>query len=301
MKQGYFFLAIQVLLVSAMCATPVAAQESLDALRSEIIQAVQKSVDLMKENLVDIVAREEITIGEDFNRQGKPRRTTNILSEYRVFPEKTADISLNCRAAIELLVDTGRARAVIREERKVLSRKGDYSNVIINEYFDRIDNFIDLAVTFDKQNEKCFNYELRGFNEIGGRKVYVIDISGKERLSIRASTAETWDFWYIGRASIDAETMTIVQLSRGGIDTYAGSSRGNVTLFVKYEFDQVKIRDQFLTLPVAKTVESFIRNTKNLDMLWEYRYSDYKAFGVDAKITFGATEELSIEEQPETE
>ena len=251
---------------------------------SEIVRVIQKEVDLLKENLVDIISSEEVSIEAYFDREGKPRTTTTIISEYRIFPEKNEGTIPNCRAAIEILADPQKLKTVLREERKVLSKKGGIESWLITAYLDRTDNFVDLLVAFDKQNENCFNYELLGV-ENNERKAFVIRIIGKEEYNI-ITDMENWKFRYEGNALFDYETMAIVQLNKLGIAYIP------YNIWVSYGYDKVRIRDQFLTLPVFKAVESFSdRDRKKLDMRWTYRYSDYKAFGVDTKISFGPNDE----------
>jgi hypothetical protein len=60
--------------------------------------------------------------------------------------------------------------------------------------------------------------------------------------------------------------------------------------FTKYEYDKVKIKDHYFTLPVAKDVGLF-RENGQLDTMYKYRYGGYREFTVDTIIKFDTTEE----------
>ena len=110
MKQKVCLL-MQFLFISGICAVPVNAQDS-DVSLSEILQAVQKNVDSLKEKLVDFTSREEFTI-EEFDSKGeKVKKTTNIISDHRAVPEAAKPEQLS------LVLPS-----IIREEREILSAK----------------------------------------------------------------------------------------------------------------------------------------------------------------------------------
>jgi len=119
MKHKFACLKICLFLISAMCAVSLNAADA-DISLSEILQAVQKNTDLLKENVIDLISEEEITI-EEFNNKGKRTRIANIVSEYRIFPEKTTSIA-DCRIVYEIMESISSA-GIMREEREILSAK----------------------------------------------------------------------------------------------------------------------------------------------------------------------------------
>jgi hypothetical protein len=289
-----------------MCAVFVNAQDS-DVSISEILQAVQKNVALLKELNTNLVAEEEITI-EEFDENRKIKKKTEVISEYRIIPTKS-----------EGLFSYG----VPQEERTVLSAKENGKVKKIKKFvepksiFWTINSCTDFFVLFVKQNEEHFKYELNGtdlsvlidkqnerysyykFNEIEkfkGRNVYIIDIEQKEAEIGKLGSYWRWNIKYIGVALVDIETMEIVQINRRRVimNRYLNSiiglgARRAIHLnyhFVQHEYDKVKINDQFLTLPVAKTVEVYRMNGQ-LDTVYKYKYSNYKEFTVDTKIEYG--------------
>lgn len=321
MKQKYFCLAVCFLLVSITCAVTVNAQDT-DIYLSNILQVVQKYVDSQKEQIVDFLSKEEITI-EEFNGKTKPVNITSIISDYRVFPEKATVIS-DCRIISEIL--TSLQPDIMQEDREVLSIKRNNRKVkeFTEDVWARGNNYIDIFILFDKQNEQCFEYKFVGRGKIKERNVLAIEVKQKSidigRNDIDDAKSNdrgermvgiSWHSAYQGIVLIDAVTMEIVQLSRDGIDyilTYKTPPiihpiTGKVLptiiykekkyiIFIQYEYDKVKIGDHFLTLPVTKTVKLFQDNGQ-LDTVYTYRYSDYKSFGVGTKIMFDEMEESS--------
>jgi len=357
MKQKHFGFLAQFLLVSAVCAAYANAQ-SADISISEILSAVQKNADFLKENLVDLVSREEITVDE-FGNKGETKKTTNIISEYRVFAEPLNNSS-DCNGVSETLYFPQSRRpggisreafgilretlGIPREKRETLSVKVDNktprtAKAIFNApVWDEEHSFAGYLALFNKQYEQCFNYKFLGVETVNDRAAYAVEItrieSGGEQGDVSLNPV------YKSMALIDAETMDIVQLNRGKIninhealadisnaDPVAVLNRILITgkqsqlhfevlkkklqsrmnkgakndplyayllepftvldsweyFLTRYEYGQVKIGDQFLTLPVAKTIEVFevINNKKEtidrLAAVYKYNYSDYKS------------------------
>jgi len=277
-----------------------------------VLQAVQKNTDFLKENIIDLLGTEEITI-EEFNDRGGITREAKIFSEYRIFPEKTALIP-DCRVVYEI-VESFSSAGMLREERELLSaiennRTQRLDRYEFNEHlWARGSSYVDLFIVFDKQNENCFDYKLTGFEKNNGRDVYVIHVEQKGSETGLKQTGEneniTWKIKYGSSAWIDAETMEVVRLTRDNIDVTYDVRRNPEKLSIfdvfpqvtaryvfstRYEYEKVAIRDYFLTLPVAKTVELFRPNGK-LDASYKYRYGNYKAFAANTKVSFGAVDD----------
>jgi len=304
-------LKICFLLIPAMCAVPATAGDA-DISLPEILQAVQKNTDFLKENIIDLISTEEIAI-EEFNEKGKRTRAANIISEYRIFPEKTSSIS-DCRVVSEI-VETFSLAGMLLEERELLSAKENDRTQRIDRYnfkepiWASGSSYVDLFILFDKQNEKCFEYKLNGVESNNGRDVYVINVEQKEPDIGIKQTGEnknlSWKIKYGSSVWIDADTMEVVRLTRDRIDLFYNnvSGPGKPSIFnifphvtaryvfsAQYEYEKVRIRDYFLTLPVAKTVELF-RPDGKLDTSYKYRYGSHKAFTADTNISFGAPEQ----------
>lgn len=311
-----------------LCAVPVNAQDSKDYLStvlSKILQAVQKNVDSQKMQMVNLSSREEITI-EEYGGDGKIQKTTNIISDYRVFPKTTTEIP-ECRVVSEIL-ESFLPLEILREEREVLSVKENDRIVkdFKEPFWARGSSFVDFFILFDKQNEECFDYELVNSIKVGDRSIYVIEIKQKKWDVGKKARGKgeniSWEVKYEGAALIDARTMEIIQLNRGGVnisysDTIPTISRAGTQFsfstmepivtrhffLTQYEYDKIKIRDHFLTLPVAKTVNLYLENGQ-LNTVYKSRYSDHKMFTVEAKISFDTTDETDdpfIEGQIETD
>jgi len=276
---------------------------------SEILQAVQKKVESLKEQNINLIAEEEITI-EEFDDKGEINKTTDILSEYRIIPNN---------------LGKSFAYGIPHEERTVLSAKenGKIKKMkkIDDPFITSGNAFTDLYVVFDTQNEEYFDYSFFGNMSLGpdeksnlpdennkknfsgdykikirdalkGRNLYMINIIQKEA-DVGKTNNERWNLKYRGLALIDLDTMEIVQVNRG--KTYRVLSVGFIVrvavsrkyFYTQYEYDSIKIGDRFLTLPTAKTVELYKMNGQ-LDAVYKYKYSNYREFTVDTKIKYGA-------------
>ena len=306
MKQRYFCSAKLAALVLAICIVPVNAQDS-DIQLSTILQSVQKNINLMREQIIDLISEEEILI-EEFDNDGKKKKTINVLSEYRIFPEK-ANMIHDCRIIEEInesLLPTG----ILHEERTVISIKenGKKINDFTEQFWAKGSSYVDLFILFDKQNEKCFDYKLKEVDKIGERAVYKIEIKQKEADTGEKNTKQdksiSWNTKYEGFALIDAATMEVVQLNRDRFEInytrqYAipitrklkiiTLPLGRYNVLTQYEYDKIKINDRSMALPVSKTIELFKENGQ-LDTVYKYKYGKHKAFNVSTKIKFNAVE-----------
>jgi len=298
-----------------MCAIPVNARDE-NASLAEILHAVHRNVDFLKENIINLINTEEITV-EEFNDREKRTRAVNIISDYRVFPEKTGPIS-DCRVIYEIL-ESMMPTGILREEREMLSVKENNRTQRLDRFeftepfWARGSSYVDLLILFDKQSEQCFDYELKGAGNADNRDVYIIGIRQKEA-DIGETAGEknetiSWNVRYRGVAFIDSATMEIVRLNRDMVNINYNTQRAKNSplhdmfpsvaltrygLLVQYEYGRVRINDKYLTLPVTKAVDLFRENGQQ-DASYKYRYGNYRAFTVDTKIIFGATDEPSVE------
>jgi len=337
-------VVIQVLLVSVMWAVSANAQDSEISIskniqnlqfQAEVIEALQKNVDILKNRIIDLISKEEITIDEEIDERGRPSKTTNLVSWYRVIPDVTkTKYTSDCKFVFDVLEST-QPIDFLREERNILSTKIIHDitrNKVGNfdeQFWARGSSYAGLFVLFDKQYEKCFDYKLLGIGKLKELDVYVIEIKQKEidignRDADGASAGTysgnvgvSWNLKYDGILLVDAKTMEIVQLNRRpvGINYGSGANIKEFVFTVQYEYEKVKIRDQFLTLPVAKNVKLFEYRVQGYEKLtdifrkqtknwhpaaeYKYRYGEYRAFGVDTKINFSPIDESSIEEMLE--
>ena len=331
MKQKYFSFAMRILLISGMCAVSLNAQNSdapssehVQSLQTRIIQNLQENVDFLKEHIVDFINKEEVAF-EEFDDTGKVTRKTVTTSEYSVFPEMMEINKISdCKLVFNVL-DSVHPVGFLREERRILSTKINSKSVepYFNEPFGaKGSGYAAFFVLFDRQYEKCFDYKLIAVGKINERDAYAVEFSQKEEETGKSETLQggignSWNIRYSGVAWIDAGTMEIVQLNRAPAGlTYVTlptqktpELRDEYIFDVQYEYYRVKIKDRFLTLPVAKTVRLFeiISDKKQTGVLpdvsgmtkknlvlrsvLKYEYSDYKTFNVGATITYGAIDE----------
>jgi len=309
MKPKYVCLSIQFLLILVIFPLAVNAQDT-DISLSEILHAVQKNVEFMKEHIIDLVSEEEITI-EGYDNKGKITRTTSIISEYRVFPYITNG-NTDCTFAFGMLEST-QLVGILRDERVILSAK-DSGVQRMNRFkftepiWAKGHIYAGVFVLFDKQYENCFYYQLKGIEKVDERDAYAIEVM-KRVSDIGKSKDMSWDFNYKSVAFIDSGTMEIVQLTMDTVAindhlTLKDSDWGNTNFIVRYlldtqyKYDKVKIQDHFFMLPIEKNVKLF-RDNGQLFNVYNYRHRNYREFNVNTKITFGATDELLIDDLPE--
>jgi len=220
MKQRYCSLALLIVLISGICAIHAGAQDSefpgsapkdvqtqrnnvedVQNLQIKILQAVQRQVDLLKENLVDITSREEVireNIEFSESKEQQLIKTHDIISDYRIsFQKETTPIIPDCGVVAKIL-NAAEPPYILQEERTTRTEKAPVlkngtreSGVSGLEQFfmdTARSGFLELIVPFDKQYEKCFDYKLLGIAKINERNVYVMDVKGKEKTSEKGIT-----------------------------------------------------------------------------------------------------------------
>jgi len=324
MKRKSFCLLICILFVLGKCVIYANAQvpgvsfsEEVKILQTSIIQKIQENVDFLKENIVNYLSKEEISIDE-FALTGKKTKTTNITTEYRVFhSEQNTKTSYDCKFIYDALAESSvQLIGIQREEREVFSVIENNKEKKVKKFYEPFwvkgHSYADLLVLFDKQYEKCFIYNLAGRGKIRDRDAYAIEIKQKNR-EYGTSGSTSWEsFGYDGIAWIDIETNEIVQLSRNMIAVHHYNDDSILektnSFTTQYDYEKVQINGKFLTLPVEKTIKYFQQAEvskgstsifRPVTPMYEwklltqyvYRYSDYKAFNVDTKINFGVIDE----------
>jgi len=373
--------------------TALSEQEKIEILQAKILKNVQKQVDLLKENLVNIISREELS-NEVVTLSKKVE-----ITEYRVslISEPTSAIP-DCGVVAKLL-NPLEPPYLLQEKRSLLfvERKRGAGSFFPQLIEGTVRNgFVELIVPFDKQYEKCFDYKLLGAAKINGRNAYVISVLGREiskeeeiikitrktvgdkfvdekngvtmrerrlikeggiigediideeekpivdivnyptkfgddgvpitepvsRTYKDQNTEMAWEINFGGYALIDAETMDIFQFNKGRIDVnLTGITDSEGYFYVQTEYEKIKIKDQFFTLPVTRKYHHFVRgktqvergrlpitlgtfeytDTAHLLFRAECTYSDYRLFDVNTQITYGTPEESPDQKPLETD
>ena len=345
MKLRSFCFVMPALLASAILTTAGNAQDSetaVSAISSDkvqnlqriIVQRLQKNTEYLKENIIDLISRETFSI-EDHSRLypefGKAKQ--NTISDYLLIPDRVkANEHTGCNFID--VNDLFQLTGFVKEERRILSNAANHNRNFADHKVAYGSGVGALLILFDKKYEDCFDYKLAGLGKIREREVYSLEITqvkGDDIATVPGKTPDELPFLNIveikfnGVAWIDAETLEIVRLDRKPFrryydfyDVIVPAGREDVVT-IQYEYDQIKIKDNFLTLPTAKTVKWFGADKRNKSLLdiilfrkqkeilvltdqFNFTYSDYKAFEVDTKITFGAPEEPPDNEEktPET-
>jgi len=293
--------------------------QNLEYSLTNILQSIQNNIELQKEQIINIFSKEEITVKE-YDKNIKPVITTNIISNYRIFPVKDSIIT-DCQIVFQII--SSMQPSIMLEDREILSIKRNNKNIkdFTEDIWAKGNNYTDIFIIFDKQNEKCFDYKLLDIENIDGRKVLAIEIKqkkmdfGKNDLdnvvknnSDMKMISISWNLTYEGIILVDAETMEIVQLYRDGIEYIETHKYNNKPplnnakdnwiifkeekyyFFINYKYEKIMIGGHNYTLPTNKTVKLF-RENGQLDTVYEYRYSNYGAFSTDAKVMFDVIEE----------
>ena len=282
MKHNLICLATQILLISGIYVIPVNAQDSV-ILNPNILQAIQKNVDFLEEQITNFLSHEETTI-EEFDNKGRIKKTTKIISEYRAVletakPKQFYSVQSN----------------LLNEERNVLSAKENGKDKKIKNYPEPFplktgDGYTDLFVVFSKENEKYFDYKVKGIEKNKERNAFIIEIQQKEN-DIGKIENWSWNVRYEGYVWVDIDTLEVIQLKRNMIAVeykiipeYIVVKREYFS--TRYEYDKVWIKSQFLMLPVIKTIELFQENGQ-LSAVYKYNYSDFKSFDSSINIFYG--------------
>lgn len=311
-----------------------ASKDEIKNLQTKILENAYKNVALLKENLVDIISREEVSRiqasviqklsinGKDVSIEnlgktpllivdnvGNEYTSINMISDYRIIflPEETHMTTVKC-GDVAKMMDLSTPR-YLSEERIKLSEKFGSLSLASDNYpnWDFVANgFNEYLIIFDKRYEKCFDYKLQGVAKIKERDALVLEIKGKDRISGKITgtfrKGADYNYKYNGYALIDVETLEIFQLNGGRIDLQSADGESTSAFFSQYEYDKVKIKDQSMMLPVVRNIVIFDIITRSvndigeqydrLSTIYNYRYSDYKAFNVDTTIKFSAPDDF---------
>ena len=200
----------------------------------EILQAVQKNVESLKEQNINLIADEEITI-EEFDDKGKVKKTINILSEYRIIQTKSEKpFSYGIPQEERTVLFTKENGKVIKTKTFIepymfrFAYNGTSELFVLfdkqnEEYFDYELIGTDLSVLFDNQNEKYLRFKFNGIEEAKSGNVYIIDIVQKEADVLKSKNGAqmwAWNLKYKGVVQIDTTSMEIVRLNRAKSTTW---------------------------------------------------------------------------------
>ena len=224
--QKQFCLVVQILLILGVCVISINAQDSeislspvskesheqhilenIQVVQTKVLQNIQKQVDLLKENLVNIVSHEESLSerGGTYDSAGPNRKdniqTKSILSEYRVSYNGATVINPDCGIVAKILNPVEHPY-VLQEERNLLSEKITVNNAKVTTWHSYTqleqfylgiarNSFVELIIPFDKQYEKCFEYKLLGVTKIKDRDVYIMEVMGKEKSRVEGIAAKS--------------------------------------------------------------------------------------------------------------
>ena len=257
--------------------TALSEQEKIEILQAKILKNVQKQVDLLKENLVNIISREELS-SEVIALSKKVE-----ITEYHVslISEPTSAIP-DCGVVVKLLNPQvppyllQEKRKLLSVERKSLTSRGGPGPT---SYFPRLiedtvrNGFIELIVPFDKQYEKCFDYKLLGAAKINGRNAYVISVLGreisKEEEIIKITRSTVGDKFVDEKNGVTMRERRLMK--EGGIigeDIIDEEEKPIVDIVnypTKFGDDGVPI-----TEPVSRTYKD-----QNTEMAWEINFGGY--------------------------
>jgi len=324
MKLRSFYFAMPALLAFAIFAAAGNAQDSetavsaissdkVQTLQKVIVQRLQKNTEYLKENIIDLISR------ETFTYEGINTLRQKTISDFLIIPDRVkANEHTGCNFID--VKDSLHLTGFVKEERRVLSNAANHNRNYFEHKMAAGSGVGALLILFDKKYEDCFDYKLAGIGKTRERDVYSLEITqvkGDDVVTVPVKTNEGLPILNIvpikfnSVAWIDAETLEIVRLDRKpyrrNIEFMSKITEWDVST-IQHEYDQIKIKDHFLTLPVAKTVKWFQPEARNKNLLdfilfrkkkeefiltevFNFTYSDYRAFEVDTKITFAAPEE----------
>ena len=336
------------------------AHEQVDLLKKYLINVVSK-----EEVVVEYWDNDKKDKKDKKNEkdEDKPSKTNNIISDNRIIQKKIKKQSLPCDM---LVLEKNRRNFLEEERKLLSAKENGKTVKSIKNppWAEEQNSFAELLIFFDKENEHCFNYNLIGVTKVKERDAIIMEVELEKsrmpfdlimatRLNVRHRLPNLDDYALrIDRVLFDAETLEIIQYRkarmlpgkrwlppaieykpyRDGYDEHTVEVRVHLEIdprkikFYQIDYGKIKIRDQFLTLPVEKSVSIFFEDVVKIywsallsnsdvlsrgnyireklsDMLTtpdllsfarethNYKYSDYKSFGADVKIKYGTAEE----------
>jgi hypothetical protein len=146
----------------------------------------------------------------------------------------------------------------------------------------------DLFILFDKENEKCFNFELAGSEKLRDRTALILQINAKENARLIGGRCKVFGPGEKNTAWIDSESMQVMRIQRSPVKVgfWNGPFSGaNGIYFIHPLVDYAKtaIKDSFYWLPAVKRVE-FIQAKGPHSYLYVLDYSNYHMFQVSTKL-----------------
>ena len=261
--------------VAGLSCLPVHPQEAPGPAAVDIASRVQKNVAAFQELLPDFICDERVTRHEI--EQGKVTREDRFISSFRVTRRKSPVSSTS---------------PVFLETREVISATVKGKPATVRNYVPPIgvtDGFNDdLFYFFDKEKEKCFDFELAGSEKIRGRTTLILSIRAKDNVKRIGGKCSSLSPGETSKAFVDSELMQVMrlQLFPTGYLQFAGPlSRwnGKYVIYQSIDYAEVFINGVPYWLPAAKRAE-FVKLKGQRSYLYVVEYSNFHKFDVSAKV-----------------
>lgn len=258
-----------------MFCLPVHPQEAAGPATVDIVSRVQRNVAAFQELLPDFICDERVT--KQDMEQGKVTREDRFISSFRVTRRKsparsTSPMFIETREVISATVK-GKP-ATVRDYVLPIGVTGGFSD--------------DLFYFFDKEKEKCFDFELAGIDKIRGRTALLLSIRVRDNVIRIGGRCSSLSPGRTSKAWVDSESMQIMrlQLFPTRYLQFAGPlSRWNGEYLIHQSIDyaEVLINGAPYWLPAAKRAE-FVKLKGQRSFLYVVEYSNFHKFDVSAKV-----------------
>ena len=277
---GFLPILPMVLSCFFLTAVSISAQETSIA---DILPRVQKNVAALKVRTADFVCGENVWKRQNFTVSAERRDTRGGNFNARIIPAESDGKSfLRSSLSMERTVNTpdGSKTTELYLDN---SRKKEKLNS------NNINRFDALFSWFDKENENCFDFELRGSEIIGGRDAYKIRAVAKADRKRAGKICESFEKNWNGTFWIDKETMQVVRLLTDTFKVsipaiYALLTRGTYLATFQFDYSPVLIGKEHFWLPV--TNHAIIKKNEKVQIDIEHEYRDYKLFTSSVNINF---------------
>lgn len=273
------FLSLSALVILSLFLT--ASVSAQDASISDILPRVQENVAILKSQTGNFICGE--SSGQGYSSYAKGTRSST-LRYIRYIPVPSDGKSFR-PSSYEMYgeINVGNTKTIIKQYtydgNKTQFKK---SNKILN-------GFDALFSWLDKENERCFDFELLGNEAIDSRDVYKIKAKAKPDAKKAGKICQSFQENWNSTIWIDRETMQVVRLLTDPIKVNIPRiayilTKGTIFSIDRFDYAPILVGQESWWLPVANH-HTMKRNDKVFQE-GDSEYRDYKMFKSSVKIEF---------------
>lgn len=269
-------LIAQFVVVAGLSGLPFHAQEARGPAAADIVSRVQKNVAAFQILLPDFICDERVT--SQTIEKAKVTEEERVISSFRVTRRKSpvrsaSPMFLESREVISATVN-GKPTTV-RNYVLPLGVRGGFSD--------------DLLYFFDKEKEKCFDFELAGSEEIRGRTALVLSIRVKDNVGLIGGKCSSLPPGKTSKAWVDSESMQVLRLQMFSTrilmytTPWNRGHNGEYLFYPSIDYAEAFINGTPYWMPAAKRGE-FVKSKEQRSYLYVVEYSNYHKFQVSTNV-----------------